>query len=405
MKVLSVLAISTACSISLSFLAKIQPACAKNDTKNGQLSPGKVDSYTFSGLKPGELFDAKVNANQNVLDPLLGLRNNSGNILEINQDRSDFSILPEITGVVPANGSLNFAVSGSVDTTLAGEHHEYGPYGLSLKTFDIPKVPIKNKLINGGFETGNLTGWTTLGENSIETSAFGITPTQESFQALLSTGGSSFADSIIEQFLGLNSGSLAQLVALPPEGFELPTDAQRPHASAIQQTFEAKAGDILSFDYNFLTNELPYRVSFSFPDFSFVSISSKENSISSLLKLADASQFPVDSPSLSKIQFFQDSGFHTFSYKIPNDGRYTLGVGVSDAFDRFADSGLLVDNFTIEHVFDPNQASTLAVQLRTTSVPEPTSMLSVLGFGAFLGASSLLKRKQRQKAAVVNSSR
>jgi len=40
-------------------------------------------------------------------------------------------------------------------------------------------------LINGGFETGDLTGWQTIGDASVQTSSFGSGPTQVTYQAVL----------------------------------------------------------------------------------------------------------------------------------------------------------------------------------------------------------------------------
>ncbi|WP_424102805.1 hypothetical protein [Moorena producens] len=42
-------------------------------------------------------------------------------------------------------------------------------------------------IVNGSFETGDFTEWSTIGDTSIETAAFGSGPTDGDFQALLST--------------------------------------------------------------------------------------------------------------------------------------------------------------------------------------------------------------------------
>jgi hypothetical protein len=394
MKILSVLAIGTACSIALSCLATAQPASAVPEiepnnsfdtrqvlpsgtsTVDGELSYENVDFFTFSGLEVGSLFTAEITSA--LFDPLLGLLDDSGNILAINDDEADNSVLSLLTGRVPESGILNFGVSGLRDINLTGDHFESGSYSLSLKTFTVPEPSPNATILNGGFETGNFTGWTTLGETNIETAGFGSGPTEGTFQALLSTGGATFAGSIIEEFLGLEAGSLTNLgKRLDPFPFPNGKAAQ---GSAIRQTFTANVGDILTFDWNFLTNEVPFP---AINDFSFVSISS-------LGELADAKSATNIFPTT---QFYGETGFKTFSFTIPTTGTYTLGIGVTDwqtsAFptdltDSFVDSGLLVDNVNL------------------TSVPEPTSVFSVLAFGA-LGAGSMLKRKQRHKGEAVTS--
>jgi hypothetical protein len=63
--------------------------------------------------------------------------------------------------------------------------------------------PASAQLVNGGFETGNFTGWATTGNASIQTSAFGSGPTEGTFEALLSTGDPTVPDFSLEAFLGL----------------------------------------------------------------------------------------------------------------------------------------------------------------------------------------------------------
>lgn len=311
----------------------------------GQIYPGKVDYYDFSGLNAGELFNVEVNSS--TVDPLLGLLDDSGKLQLINDDRSDLSILPELTGIVPTSGKLSFGVSGLRDINLAGDHFESGFHTLSLKTFPLPKPSTNATLINGDFESSDFTGWTILGENTIETLDFGSSPTQGTFQALLSTGGTSFANSTIEEFLRLKAGSLDDLVPLPIDPSPTLALTEQPaQGSAIQQTFRAKAGDILTFDWNFFTNELPPALGPSLSDFSFVSISSPSDSINYIEELADATTFP--SLVTSSTEFLRETGFDTFSFTIPTTGTYTLGFGVTNKFDNFTDSGLLVDNVKLE---------------------------------------------------------
>ncbi len=209
-------------------------------------------------------------------------------------------------------------------------------------------------LNNGGFETGNFLDWRTIGNTTIETATFGTSPTEGIFQALLSTGGATVPDSSVEAFLGLDLGSLDTL-----SGQDLTS------GSAIQQTFTANAGDLLTFDWNFLTNESTPTF---FNDSAFVSISS-------LSTLADTT-FPTFLSSLTP--FSEETGFQAFSFAVPSSGTYTLGIGVLDAVDTVVDSGLLIDNVALSRV----------------SVPEPTSMFSLMSLGV-LGMGVTLKRKFR----------
>ncbi|KYC40909.1 hypothetical protein WA1_25170 [Scytonema hofmannii PCC 7110] len=295
-------------------------------TVNGQLSSSDLDFFTISGLDSGSLFTVEVNSD--TFDPVLGLLDNSGDILAISDDSADNSVIPILTGIVPASGSLNLAVSGFMDKNLTGDHFQFGSYTLSLKSFTLPEPSVNPTIINGSFESSDFTAWTTIGATSIQKSAFGSGLIEGTSQALLSTAGATFSDAIIETFLGLEAGSLDNL----GNGGVI-------QGSAIRQTFTANAGDILTFNWNFLTNEKAQV--FPFNDFSFVSISS-------LSELADTT-FSSSVTSLTT-QFFDETGFQTFSFTIPTTGTYTLGLGVADVGDNTIDSGLLVDNVTLTSV-------------------------------------------------------
>lgn len=211
------------------------------------------------------------------------------------------------------------------------------------------------QIVNGSFETGDFSGFNTIGNTSIE-SAFGSGPTDGNFQALLSTGGNSVSDAEIESFLGLSPGSLDTLSATTPNGGNVT------EGSALSQSFNAEAGDTLTFDFNFLTNEATPA---PFNDLAFVAIAGLE-------VLADTNATFVD----SLISFAEETGFGTFSFILPTAGTFTLGVGIVDEGDTLVSSGLLVDNISV-----------------AKSVPEPASLLGLLAVVTW-GVGSLKCKKQ-----------
>jgi len=210
--------------------------------------------------------------------------------------------------------------------------------------------PAQAAIINGGFDTGDFSGWTTLGDVSV----------QASLQALLKTENVNDNFAELEQFLGLAPGALDTLGN--GEVFE---------GSSIKQSFTANAGQVLTFDWNFLTDETASNPDFN--DFAFLTINN------SLSELADT----FSTFSTSQTPFARETGFKTFSYTIPTTGTYTLGIGVVDVNDPGTNSGLLVDNVVLSTI--------------STPIPEPNTVFSLLAFGACSVGYRLL-RKQKTEA-------
>ena len=195
-------------------------------------------------------------------------------------------------------------------------------------TLEISDTPVVNNPISGstfaGFETSDFTDWMVEGQTSIETSAIGVTPTEGTYQALISNGSGSVSDSQLEQFAGLNPGELDSLLGINvTEG------------SAIKRDITVAGGETVSFDWNFLTNE---GQSSYYNDSAFVAISDGFSD-----KLADT--YHQLNPSNTSLG--QETGSQTFNHQFVNGGTYTLTVGVLDARDTIVDSTLLVDNFSI----------------------------------------------------------
>ncbi|MCZ8129303.1 MAG: PEP-CTERM sorting domain-containing protein [Microcystis sp. LE19-114.1B] len=219
-------------------------------------------------------------------------------------------------------------------------------------------------VVNGSFETGNFSDWNTSGQTSLETSSFGVTPVNGSYQAVLQTcvfvGACDDNQSLtnandLESFLGLSGNELSNLSVV--EG------------SAIKQTITANAGDIFSFSWNFLTDEDATNVDYS--DFAFFTLNN------TLYSLADIqSIFPVN-PSFSHLK--KETGYQTYTIPISVTGNYILGFGVVDVDktgggNAAVNSALLVDNIKLTNI---------------AKVPEPDTLFGLL---LTLGLASKCKR-------------
>jgi hypothetical protein len=216
--------------------------------------------------------------------------------------------------------------------------------------------------INGSFETGNFTGWSTFGQTSVLTNAaFGITPTDGHFQALLTTGGNAGSTAGLESFLGLSAGAISTLVG--QTAFQ---------GSGIKQTFSAKPGEKISFNWNFLTNECPSFCGSTgnppnfFNDTSFAIVSV----LYSELGDTHATFFPAPGTG-----FNGQTGYQTFTSGPLIGGPVTLAFGVVDVGDFAVDSALVVD---------------------AAVVPEPATLLLVGTTIAGLGMARLRRWRQKQ---------
>lgn len=214
---------------------------------------------------------------------------------------------------------------------------------------------------NGGFELGNFTGWETFPPQSgLILPTYGGGPTQGSYQALLTTNE-------LTNPYG-NAMELAQFLEIELDQLNL-NDQEVFEGTAIKTTLNVKAGDTLRFDWNFLTNEYGN----DYYDFAFVVISQR------IEQLADANSAIYK---FNGFDYDNQTTFETFSYLFVQPGTYTLGIGVVNVNDGAGDSAVLVDNVALLSSPDP-----------TTSIPEPTSVLGLLGLGVLKAGEWFLRRR------------
>ncbi|MFM6897091.1 MAG: PEP-CTERM sorting domain-containing protein, partial [Microcystis panniformis] len=140
--------------------------------------------------------------------------------------------------------------------------------------------------------------------------------------------------------------------------------------SAIKQTFNANAGDVLSFYWNFLTDEDANNIDYN--DFAFFTLNN------TLYSLADVQSSFLVNPSFSHLA--KETGYQLYTIPILVTGDYTLGFGVVDVDktgggDNTINSALLVDNIKLTNI---------------AKVPEPDTIFGLL---LTLGLASKCKRK------------
>ena len=193
------------------------------------------------------------------------------------------------------------------------------------------------------FESGDFTGFDTIGIATIEDASFGVQPTDGNTQALLSTGDGFVVpmENVveIETALNLDPGTLSGLGGT--------------NGSALALEFFGIEGETISFDYSFLTNEFTPNVGFN--DFAVVSLSSEGSSFFEVLGDTFSDNFVLSPPS-----FISGTPFEQFSFTFGSTGDFTLGLAVLNSTDTVVDSGLLIDNLVI-------------------TVPEPSSGLLLAG--------------------------
>ncbi len=180
--------------------------------------------------------------------------------------------------------------------------------------------------------------WELLGDATGQTDDFGSGPTEGQEQALITSGPGSVPAAALEAFLGLALGALDSL------GNE--QEATEGSAIKTASPIFLEMGDILTFDFNFLTDEIDAADNVN--DFAFVTINP-------LFELADVFGESAELFETSEGTRFEDEiGFQTFEFIAPATGEYQLGIGVVDADDFMVDSGLLVDNVIITPGEEPS---------------------------------------------------
>ncbi len=209
-------------------------------------------------------------------------------------------------------------------------------------------------ITNGSFETGDLSGWSRRGDVSVVDGSFGTTPSDGGFQILLSTVNTGVNSGLEPDvsYSGFDARTLNN-------GFErwmrLPTgvingilragDQPGTEGSAIRQNFTANAGEVLQFDWNFVTDETT--INPSYDDFAVVTV--REDLGGNTYQDVSTSVLVNQAAALyqgggSGTPLADETGYSTFQLTLPTTANYVLSVAIFDAQDQLVPSVLLVDN-------------------------------------------------------------
>ncbi len=158
----------------------------------------------------------------------------------------------------------------------------------------------------------------------------------------VSTAGGGVAKAVV-----LTATELEGFLRLPDQELTAFGNGPAVQGTALQREFMAGAGSVLSFNFNFLTNELLGLPGDIINDFAFVTITSTTGAIIlAPTQLADVAgtNFPLVS---SPTRFESETGFRTFTSPTLAAGTYRLAIGVVNVTDELGESGLLIDNLTL----------------------------------------------------------
>jgi hypothetical protein len=205
---------------------------------------------------------------------------------------------------------------------------------------------IYSQVLNGGFESGSISNWSSSGNGSITTlssSMLSMTnPTEGNYFALLTDGAND-----------VGNDGLADTISLLSNIFTV-TDPS----------------STLTFDWKFLTSEFT-GIDSDINRLDFIEVSLIPNTGSPVIILqSDVSATGIfsligDGSGVSApdgSSFFESTNFASFSAPI-SAGQYQLKFTVSDVGDGAFDSGLAVDNVQITSPLLANEPSTLILLL------------------------------------------
>lgn len=206
-------------------------------------------------------------------------------------------------------------------------------------------------LINGGFESGTLSPWSSLGTASVSTGAsYGV-------GSVAATEGTHAARLVTE---GASAATIAAQMGVAESTLEASNSGvNATDGSLIWQSTFASAGDTFTFKWNFVEQDYtPY------DDWAFygISLNGGPANVTKFASLATVG--PGSGTTIN--------GWTTLTVNITQTGNYTFYFGIVNALDTALDSDLWIDGIS---------------GTGSLAVPEPGS-LALLGVAALAGAAT-----------------
>ncbi|MDP0500472.1 MAG: PEP-CTERM sorting domain-containing protein [Verrucomicrobiota bacterium JB022] len=220
---------------------------------------------------------------------------------------------------------------------------------------------------NFSYEMG-LDGWTTGGNAYQESAAsFGPSATDGDFYAVIDSGDRPLNNDFFNPTTnptGVSADDLTSLVGQDKASLDSAFGIDSFDISYLAFEFTVTAGDVISFDWKFLTNEFPGT---EILDTAFVATS--QGDLISLANVDTATY--LDFP--DAVMSFE-TGWTRSSITAQTSGSLTVLFGIADDFSTDMGSALALDNVTV------------------TPVPEPSTYAALAGLGV-LGLVALRRRR------------
>ncbi len=205
---------------------------------------------------------------------------------------------------------------------------------------------VRADVVNGGFETGT-TGWSIAGQGTAHDASFGVTPTHDTWAGYIeNTGNGTIPAATMESLLHLPTGTVTGYVSGAPTV-----------GTVMWQNVSVTAGQTLTFDWNFMSDELNEDPIYD--DFAFFSIFGATAGFQTAPMLAsrNSSSFTPGGP----VGFDGTTGWSTVTYNFTITDTYRIGFGVMNVTDGGHNSALMLDGISIPDLPEPSSLAVFAL--------------------------------------------